>query len=102
MQTASCSRARARCQGAKRILNAQDGLFVLQKRNRGQRLRDLRKLKECQGSWDANSNKTGINAPVHICRSPAEGEGGERLLIFTRLYLTAGGSASVLGVMKMV
>ena len=28
--------------------------------------------------------------------------GGERLLIFTRLYLTAGGSASVLGVMKMV
>lgn len=77
MQTASCSRARARCQGAKRILNAQDGLFVLQKRNRGQRLRDLRKLKECQGSWDANSNKTGINAPVHICRSPAEGEGGK-------------------------
>lgn len=26
----------------------------------------------------------------------------KRLLIFTRLYLTAGGSASVFGVMKMV
>lgn len=74
---------------------------MLQKRNRGQRLRDLRKLKDCQGCWDANSNKTGINAPAHICRSPAEG-GKKRLLIFTRLYLTAGGSASVFGVMKMV
>lgn len=79
MQTASCSRARARCQGAKN-LNAQDGLLCCKESETGAKARDLRKLKEeCQGSWDANSNKTGINAPVHICRSPAEG--GERLLI---------------------